>query len=174
MAASMRWALSEIKKIQKAARSGNPIVKPRWPVLVLRTPKVGILMSMIIFVSSHSRIQGWSGPKECHGEYIEGSFNSHGIPLPNAATDDEEFTLLSNWLASYRPMELFDNNGRPVPEILSIIPEREDRRMGQNKLAYAAYVPIDVPDWKKFVVKKGVEESCMRCVGDLLHDVVAS
>lgn len=123
--------------------------------------------------SSHLHVQGWSGPKECHGEYIEGSFNSHGIPLPNAATDDEEFTLLSNWLASYRPRELFDNNGRPIPEILSIIPEREDRRMGQNTLSYAAYVRLNVPDWAKFAVPKETQESCMRVVGELLHDVVA-
>ncbi|KAF8514034.1 D-xylulose 5-phosphate/D-fructose 6-phosphate phosphoketolase [Gautieria morchelliformis] len=154
MAASMQWALSEIKRIQKAARSGSPIVKPRWPVLILRTPK------------------GWTGPKQLHGEFIEGSFNSHGIPLPNAATDDKEFELLSRWLESYNPSELFDKNGRPRDEILSIIPKK-DRRMGQTKVSFEGYVPLDVPDWKNFVVKKGTQASCMLRVGEFLHDVIA-
>jgi xylulose-5-phosphate/fructose-6-phosphate phosphoketolase len=78
LAASMDWALSEIKKIQHAARSGNPVIKPRWPMLVLRTPK------------------GLSGPKEIHGEYIEGSFRSHQVPLPAAKTSVEELEALQS------------------------------------------------------------------------------
>ena len=117
--------------------------------------------------------KGWTGPKQLHGEFIEGSFNSHGVPLPNAATDDEEFELLTDWLESYKPWELFSKDGRPNPEILSIIPEREDRRMGQNKVSYAGYVPLDVPDWNKFVAKKGTQQSCMHLLGEFLHDVVA-
>lgn len=63
MATSMQWALDEIQKIQKAARTGNPIFKPRWPVLIMRTPK------------------GWSGPKKVDGEFVEGSFHAHQVPL---------------------------------------------------------------------------------------------
>lgn len=83
MAASLQWALGEIHKIQDAARNGRPIVKPRWPVLILRTPK------------------GWSGPKEIHGEFIEGSFHAHQVPLPKAKTDKEELQALQAWLESY-------------------------------------------------------------------------
>lgn len=92
--------------------------------------------------------------------------------MPNAATDDDEFTLLSHWLASYKPEELFDKDGRPIPEILSIIPEPA-RRLGQNKIVHAGYVPLNVPDWTKFVVQKGVQESCMHHAGELLHDTIA-
>jgi xylulose-5-phosphate/fructose-6-phosphate phosphoketolase len=91
----MDWALSEIKKIQDAARSGKPIIKPRWPMLVLRTPK------------------GLSGPKQIHGEYIEGSFRSHQVPLPAAKTSAEELQALENWLSSYNPQELFTKDGAP-------------------------------------------------------------
>lgn len=105
MAASLQWALGEIHKIQDAARNGRPIVKPRWPVLILRTPK------------------GWSGPKEIHGEFIEGSFHAHQVPLPKAKTDKEELQALQAWLESYKPKELFDAEGRPNKKILSIIPE---------------------------------------------------
>ncbi|KAF8575549.1 D-xylulose 5-phosphate/D-fructose 6-phosphate phosphoketolase [Ramaria rubella] len=157
MAASLDWALREIKKIQRAARSGSPILKPRWPILILRTPKVPY---------------GMSGPKELHGEFIEGSFNSHGIPLPNAADDDEEFHLLNSWLTSYKPRELFDKHGAPIPDILSIIPKHDDKKMGQRHEAYADYKHLDVPDWKKFAVEKGSQQSCMHTVGDLLHDVI--
>jgi xylulose-5-phosphate/fructose-6-phosphate phosphoketolase len=90
MAASMEWAYSEIRKIQKAARSGKPIDKPRWPILILRTPK------------------GWTGPKRLNGNPIEGSWRAHQVPLPAAATDDEQFKLLEEWLKEYKPEELFD------------------------------------------------------------------
>ncbi|KAH9942735.1 phosphoketolase [Amylocystis lapponica] len=137
LAASMEWALGEIRKIQKAARSGNPIVKPRWPVLILRTPK------------------GWSGPKSVHGEYVEGSFHAHQVPLPEAKTDDGELAQLEEWLRSYKPRELFDESG-----------------LGQRKEAYAAYTPLDVPEWMSLGVEKGSEQSCMKVVGEFLHEVV--
>jgi xylulose-5-phosphate/fructose-6-phosphate phosphoketolase len=79
---------------------------------------------------------------------------------------------LSRWLESYNPRELFDEDGRPLREILSILPE-ENRRMGQNPISFEECTPLDVPDWKNFVVKKGTQKSCMHCVGELLHDVIA-
>lgn len=82
MAASMEWALSEIKKIQTAARSGKPITKPRWPMIVMRTPK------------------GWSGPVKSEGNAIEGSWRAHQVPLPLAVSNDDEFALLVKWLES--------------------------------------------------------------------------
>ncbi|RUP46837.1 Xylulose 5-phosphate/Fructose 6-phosphate phosphoketolase [Jimgerdemannia flammicorona] len=133
MAVSLDWAYSEIQKIQKAARSGNPLYKPRWPMIVLRSPK------------------GWTGPKEAHGSPIEGSFHAHQVPLPNVKKDDEEFCLLKNWLHSYHPEQLFDSNGAPVEEIMQAIPSAEFR-MGQRPEIYAKYEPLDLADWKKFAV----------------------
>ncbi|KAJ7638132.1 XFP N-terminal domain-containing protein [Mycena rosella] len=154
LAASMDWALAEIKKIQSAARSGNPIVKPRWPVLILRTPK------------------GLGGPKVLHGELIEGSFHAHQVPLPGAKTSAEELAALQTWLKSYRPEELFTADGIPVPEVLSIVPEATQKRLGQKKESFRAYTPLTVPGWRTFCAKQGTQESCMKAVGRLLKGVV--
>lgn len=151
---SMEWALGEIKRIQTAARTGKPIFKPRWPVLILRTPK------------------GWSGPKKVHGEIMEGSYRAHQVPLAGAKTDEEELKQLQDWLESYKPKELFDDQGRPVQEILDIIPAQPERRLGQNPLAYKNYEPLIPVDWKQFTVKKGSSESSMMRVGHLLEEVV--
>ncbi|KAK0485181.1 phosphoketolase [Armillaria novae-zelandiae] len=101
----------QIKKIQTAARTGNSIVKPRWPVIILRTPK------------------GLAGPKSFHGELIEGSFHSHQVPLPNAKTPAEELAELQRWLKSYRLEELFTAEGSHVDEILSVIPEESEKKL---------------------------------------------
>ncbi len=90
MAASMEWAYAEIRKIQRAARTGKPIEKPRWPLLIIRTPK------------------GWTGPKKLNGNPIEGSWRAHQVPLPAAAKDPEQFKLLGEWLEEYKPAELFN------------------------------------------------------------------
>ncbi|KAF8502562.1 D-xylulose 5-phosphate/D-fructose 6-phosphate phosphoketolase [Hysterangium stoloniferum] len=155
MAASLQWALDEIKAIQKAARGRNPIIKPRWPLIILRTPK------------------GMSGPKECDGEFIEGSFRSHGIPLPSPSTSTSQLAILAAWLDSYHPRELFDNAGKPVPEMLTILPEKEDKRMGQRRECFMAYQPLVVPKWEKYAIKKGTQASCMEIIGELLRDVIA-
>ncbi|KAF4613835.1 hypothetical protein D9613_007622 [Agrocybe pediades] len=154
IAASMEWALGEIKKIQQAARSGNPIVKPRWPMLVLRTPK------------------GLSGPKSLDGEFIEGSFHSHQVPLPGAKTSGKELRALQDWLSSYKPQELFNKEGIPNDAILSVVPEVNEKKLGQRKESYAAYTPLKTPDWKDGCVDKGSQESCMKAVGRFLKDVI--
>ncbi|KAJ7911489.1 phosphoketolase [Mycena leptocephala] len=154
LAASFDWALAEIKKIQTAARSGNPIVKPRWPVLILRSPK------------------GLGGPKTFHGEFIEGSFRSHQVPLPGAKTSAEELAALQAWLKSYRPEELFTPDGVPVPEVLSLVPDAAEQRLGQKKESFNAYAPLMVPEWEGFCVEQGSQESCMKAVGRLLKAVV--
>ncbi|KAF7312098.1 D-xylulose 5-phosphate/D-fructose 6-phosphate phosphoketolase [Mycena indigotica] len=155
LAASFDWALAEIKKIQSAARNGNPIVKPRWPVLILRTPK------------------GLGGPKTFHGEFIEGSFRSHQVPLPGAKTSPEELAALNEWLKSYHPEELFNSDGVPVPEVLSLVPESAEKRLGQRKESFRAYQPIVVPDWQKLGAEKASQDSCMKAIGRLLRGVVA-
>ncbi|KDR79038.1 hypothetical protein GALMADRAFT_244780 [Galerina marginata CBS 339.88] len=154
IAASMEWALAEIKKIQQAARSGKPIVKPRWPMLVLRTPK------------------GLSGPKVVNGEFVEGSFHSHQVPLPLAKTSDEELGCLQDWLSSYKPQELFSREGVPADAILSVIPDINSKKLGQRKESYAAYTPLKTPEWEEKCVTKGNQESCMKAVGRFLKEVI--
>ncbi|CCX30442.1 phosphoketolase [Pyronema domesticum] len=150
MAASMDWAVQEIRKIQKAARDGNPIVKPRWPVLILRTPK------------------GWTGPKRYKGQIIEGSFKSHQVPIADAKKDDEGRKTLQEWLKSYEPAELFNEKGEPVQEILDLIPNNP---MGQFRDTYNGHNPISAPDWQECAVEKGTQASSMKIVGKYLDKV---
>ena len=116
-------------------------------------------------------MQGWSGPKELHGEYIEGSFRSHQVPLPNAKKDATEREILQEWLRSYGPKELFGSDGIPNSNILSIIPKEEGKRLGMREEAYKAYTPLEVPDWRKFGVAKGSSQSPMIITGELLDAV---
>ncbi|KAF7985626.1 hypothetical protein HWV62_2125 [Athelia sp. TMB] len=163
LAGSMEWALGEIKTIQSAARSGKPIIKPRWPVLIMRTPK------------------GWSGPKELHGKIIEGSYASHQVPLAKAKTDNDELQALQNWLTAYNPHELFmiksdvseKEDWHPVDAILSVIPETSAKKLGQRKESYAGYESLNVPKWMERGVPKGKQVSCMQEVGSLLKEVIA-
>ena len=151
---SMEWALAEIKRIQKAARSGKPIMKPRWPLLILRTPK------------------GWSGPKKVKGKIMEGSFHAHQIPTPAAKTNPEELKDLQDWLLSYKPEQLFKDDGDVIDEIKSVIPEKPERRLGQKREAYAGHQPLKPTDWKQFTVKAGSSASSMSTVGNFLEQVV--
>ncbi|KAH8423805.1 putative phosphoketolase [Aspergillus melleus] len=150
---SVAWAVGEIHKIQQAARSGKPIMKPRWPMIVLRTPK------------------GWSGPKELHGQFIEGSFHSHQVPLPNAKKDKEELQALQKWLSSYGPKELFTESGDIVEDVTSIIPSEDSKKLGQRYEAYKAYKPLDLPDWRQLCVEKGSQQSAMKAIGALIDQV---
>lgn len=103
---------------------------------------------------------------------IEGSFHAHQVPLPAAATDDQQLELLNEWLESYKPAELFNKDGSPIDNITSVIPEDPELRMGQRKETYAGFTPIKVPDWKKFCVARGSEESCMLTIGKIIDDVL--
>jgi len=155
MAASMDWAVREIKKIQAAARSGKPIVKPRWPVLIMRTPK------------------GWSGPKKFHNEFIEGSFHSHQVPLPGAKTSKEELDALQTWLSSYDIGELIDvKTGEVCESIVKIVPASPPKRLGQKEEANGTYEVLKTPDWMSLAVQKGSQESCMKRIGEFLLEVI--
>ncbi|KAK9471099.1 XFP N-terminal domain-containing protein [Dipodascopsis tothii] len=154
MAASMDWALAEIRKIQAAARAGQPIVKPRWPMLVLRTPK------------------GFSGPKEIDGAPVEGSYRSHQVPLPLAKTDKTQFALLDKWLRSYKLEDLVDGAGVPVDDILKLVPAAPGRRLGQLKETYNGFEPLDLPDWRPLAKAKGSQYSATHAVGEYLDAVM--
>lgn len=154
MSASMEWALREIKTIQNAARSGRPIFKPQWPVLILRTPK------------------GWGGPKIVHGEIVEGSFRSHQVPLPAAKTEIDELKALQTWLRSYRMSELLDASGGISETVNSIIPVDHKRKLGQNPQTYDMHEPLELPDWTRFSVARGTQQSCLKTAGEFLDQVL--
>ncbi|KAJ5105920.1 hypothetical protein NUU61_003267 [Penicillium alfredii] len=150
---SMVWAVEEIRKIQAAARAGRPILKPRWPMLILRTPK------------------GWSGPRQLHGQFIEGSFHSHQVPLPKAKTDKDHLDLLQKWLADYKPGELFTRDGDIIDEIKTVIPADNAKKLGQRIEVHGSYIAPKLPDWKMFGVQKGQKESAMQAIGKLINEV---
>lgn len=132
---ALDWAYHEIRHIQQAARSGQPIEKPCWPMLILRSPK------------------GWTGIKEIHGEPIEGSFRSHQVPANDLKTNPEDLQLVETWLRSYHIEELFDQQGSPNAEILEQCPKGE-RRIGCNPHTFGGSIhrDLDLPALLEFDV----------------------
>lgn len=137
MAEKMDRAIEKIKKIQEFARSGvaEEAKMPQWPVLIVRTPK------------------GWTGPKEWDGEPIEGGFRAHQVPIPVDAEHMEHIDALIDWLKSYRPEELFTENGQLKPEIQELSPKGE-RRMSMNPITNGGLdpKPLKITDWKKHAI----------------------
>ena len=106
-----------------------------------------------------------------HGKFIEGSYSSHQVPLPNVKKDKEELHALQTWLASYDPSDLFTKSGDAVNEIKEIIP-RDAKKMGQRPETYNTYIPPKMPDWKEFTAQKGFLESSMKHAARLLDRVM--
>ncbi|MCJ1314060.1 hypothetical protein MMC25_007740 [Agyrium rufum] len=150
MATSLEWALRTIRKIQKAARSGKPIMKPRWPMIILRTPK------------------GWGCPQKVDNEFMEGSFNSHQVPLLKAKTDPGQLKQLQDWLHSYGPAKLFRANGSPCDEALQIIPCNDMKKLGQNPITYNHTETLAIPKWQDYSVPSGNLTGCMQPAGQFL------
>ncbi|HET8996421.1 MAG TPA: phosphoketolase family protein, partial [Acetobacteraceae bacterium] len=134
MAATMDRILGEIRAIRAGAGEGE---HPRWPMLILRTPK------------------GWTGPKEVDGKRVEGFWRAHQVPIADMSTD-AHVALLESWMRSYRPEELFDENGRPRPGILDLAP-RGNRRMSANPHANGGILRRDLilPDCTQYAVEVG-------------------
>jgi len=135
MAATLDVVVAEIKRIQREARDNGNTMRPRWPMIVLKSPK------------------GWTGPKVVDGLQIEGSFRSHQVPLSDPIAHLEHLTLLEEWLRSYRPEELFDKQGRLMPELAELAPLGE-RRMGANPHANGGNLLVDLilPDFRDYAV----------------------
>ena len=151
------------------------------PFLSCEHPRYDGLLPYNYRIPADEFPQGWGGPKTFNGEFIEGSFHSHQVPLPNAKTDSKSLQALQDWLASYKPHELFrmtsepDDGGErgcPVDEVLSIVPNENAKKLGQRKEAYAAYHALTVPEWIDRGVQKGSQESCMKLVGSFLKEIV--
>ncbi|MCX5070404.1 phosphoketolase family protein [Micromonospora lupini] len=135
LAATMDRALDEIAAIQRRARSGGVVERPRWPMIVLRTPK------------------GWTGPREVDGTQVEGTYRAHQVPLSGVRDNPAHLAELEHWLRSYRPEELFDATGAPVDE-LRTLPPRGDRRMSANPVTNGGVVLRDLtlPDFRDYGV----------------------
>jgi xylulose-5-phosphate/fructose-6-phosphate phosphoketolase len=136
MAATLDTILGNIRIIRETAAGHGDGERPRWPMLVLRTPK------------------GWTGPRMVDGLPVEGSFRSHQVPLSDPAGNPQHLQELESWLRSYRPQELFDARGALLPEIAAIAPEGE-RRMGANPHANGGLLlkDLSLPDFRQYAVK---------------------
>ena len=159
MAETLDAALAEIRAIQREARERGFQGRPRWPMIVLATPK------------------GWTGPKQIDGKRTEGSFRSHQVPLAELAEQPEHLVLLERWMKSYRPEELFDAKGVPRGEILALAPEGA-RRMSANPHANGGLRlrELRLPDHRDYAVpvqKPGTQQAeATRVLGVYLRDVM--
>ncbi|HTW41855.1 MAG TPA: phosphoketolase family protein [Solirubrobacteraceae bacterium] len=160
MAATLDQVTDEIAAIQRHARGGVDRTRPRWPMIVLRTPK------------------GWTGPKEVDGLPAEGSFRSHQVPLSDLAGNPEHLAQLEQWLRSYEPQELFDERGALRAEIAALAPVGE-RRMGANPHANGGRLlrALELPDFRAYAVAVPAPTASVseptRVLGAFLRDVVA-
>ena len=159
MAAALDAAAGEIRRIQESARATGDAARPRWPMIVLRTPK------------------GWTGPKEVDGKPAEGSWRSHQVPLSGMASRPDHVKLLEDWMKGYRPEELFDEKGRLRDELAALAPAG-DRRMGANPHANGGILLRDLrmPDFQEYAVEVpapgAVEAEATRVLGAFLRDVL--
>jgi xylulose-5-phosphate/fructose-6-phosphate phosphoketolase len=135
MAATLEHCVLEIRKIQEEARSTGKAVRPRWPMIVLRSPK------------------GWTAPREVDGHYLEGFWRAHQIPLGDIATNPSHLKVLETWMRGYKPENLFDQEGRLIPELKALAP-KGPRRMSANPIANGGLIrrPLDMPDFRDFAV----------------------
>ncbi len=147
MAEALDTAVAEIKRVQCEARTAGCKLRPRWPMIVLVSPK------------------GWTGPKWIDGQQIEGTFRAHQVPLSDPATHPEHLKLLEDWLRSYRPEELFDANGRLLANLAALAPKGE-RRMGANPHANGGALLRDLrlPDFRAYAA--AVPAPGVRGIGD--------
>ena len=159
MAATLDRILVEIRKIQEDARTKGFRERSRWPMIVLRTPK------------------GWTGPKKVDGVQIEGTWRAHQVPLAELGTKPQHIKILEKWMKSYRPDELFDENGKLIPELAELAPNGE-RRMGANPHANGGRLLHDLkmPDFRAHAVavpKPGASTAeATRVAGEFLRDVM--
>ena len=159
MAATLDTVVGEIRRIQDDARKNGFTQRPRWPMIILRSPK------------------GWTGPKLVDAKPIEGTFRAHQVPVTDFATKPEHLKILEQWMKSYRPEELFDQNGRLVPELAELAPAGV-RRMGANPYANGGMLLRDLrmPDFRDYAVevsKPGVVEAEGTAVqGQFIRDVL--
>ena len=158
LASTLDRCFDAIRAIQDGARARGFGSRPRWPAIVLRT------------------LKGWTGPKEVDGVPVEGTFRSHQVPLSNVRDNPDHLRQLEEWMRSYRPGELFDDEGRLTPALAALAPDG-DRRMGANPHANGGRLlqPLDLPDFTGYEIpvdSPGAERhESTRRLGEFLRDV---
>jgi xylulose-5-phosphate/fructose-6-phosphate phosphoketolase len=161
MAETLDRVIGEILQIQRTARASGNTRRPRWPMIVLVTPK------------------GWTGPKTIDGQRIEGTFRSHQVPLADPRTNPAHLAMLQTWMESYRPGELFDERGRLKSELGALAPTG-NRRMGANPHANGGLLLRDLrlPDFRDYAVDThspgAVDAEDTRVLGRFLRDVITA
>ncbi len=159
MAATLETVLDEIRRIQQQAREHNDSSRPHWPMIILRS------------------LKGWTGPKEVDGKKTEGSWRSHQVPFGQLREKPEHLQLLQEWMRSYKPEELFDADGRLLPELAALAPQGE-RRMSANPHANGGLLlkALRLPDFRDYAVpveKPGTTNAeSTRILGRFLRDVM--
>jgi xylulose-5-phosphate/fructose-6-phosphate phosphoketolase len=159
LAAALDTIVAEIKDIQITARTKGFRKRPQWPMIILRTPK------------------GWTCPKVVDGLPIEGTFRAHQVPIADFVAKPKHLKILEQWMKSYRAEELFDKNGRLVPELAELSP-KGDRRMGANPHANGGLLlkELKLPDFRDYAVKVPkpgvVEAETTRVQGEFIRDVL--
>ena len=159
MAATLEQAIADIQVIQKTARDSGKAERPRWPMIVLRSPK------------------GWTGPKEINGRKVEGSWRSHQVPFSDVRENPKSLKMLEDWLKSYKPEELFDDNGRLVSELRELAPQGP-LRMSANPHANGGLLrkELKLPDFRDYAVEVPQAGKVLygntRPLGEFLRDVM--
>jgi xylulose-5-phosphate/fructose-6-phosphate phosphoketolase len=159
MAETLEKIYEEIKKIQTDARSTGKAIRPKWPMIVFRSPK------------------GWTGPKEVDGLKVEGFWRAHQVPVTDMATKPGHIKILQEWMKSYKAKELFDEKGTLIPELSELTPEG-NRRMGANPYANGGLLlkPLIMPDFKDYAIEVQepgkVTGEATKVLGRFLRDVV--
>jgi len=159
MAETVEKAMDDIRDIQEDARSNGNTARPTWPMIVLRSPK------------------GWTGPKEVDGKKTEDFWRSHQVPFADMAEKKGHIKLLEDWMKSYRPEELFDEQGAPVPE-LQELPPKGERRMSANPHANGGLLlkALMMPDFRDYAVDVptpgAVQAEATRVMGGFVRDVM--
>ncbi|MDM9380163.1 phosphoketolase family protein [Chlorogloeopsis sp. ULAP01] len=159
MAATLEECVNEIRKIQQEARSSGVVRRPRWPMILLRSPK------------------GWTGPKEVDGHKVEGFWRAHQVPMGAMHSNPEHLRLLEEWMKSYKPEELFDENGTFIGELKELAPTG-NRRMSANPVANGGFLrkQLLLPDFRDYAVAVSepgkVEAENTRPLGNFLRDIM--
>jgi xylulose-5-phosphate/fructose-6-phosphate phosphoketolase len=159
MAATVEHCISEIHRYQREARDGGAVTRPRWPMIVLRSPK------------------GWSAPREVEGHFLEGFWRAHQVPLPDVRKDPEQLRVLESWMHAQKPEALFDGNGAFTPAFRELLPTGT-RRMSANPHANGGILKrnLRLPDFREYalhITHSGkLENDNMRPLGAYLRDVM--
>jgi len=156
MASTLEQCILEIRSIQQHARSTGDATRPRWPMIVLRSPK------------------GWTGPKVVDGHKVEGSWRAHQVPVSDPATNEKHLNLVEDWLRSYKPEELFDADGRLIAELQDLAPSGP-RRISANPHANGGRLrkELELPDFRDYAVEVKAHGAAYALPTDVLGHFLA-